>query len=64
MIGLPHVDKIVISDDSAISNSSLILSVPASCALYLSSDVKKIKIANVPLFMWNLNMYVLKEGTK
>lgn len=46
MIGLPYVDKIVISDDSAIPNSSLILSVPVSCALYLPSDVQKIKTAN------------------
>lgn len=64
MIELPFVDKISISDDSATSNGSLILSIPVPRALYLSSDVQKIKTANLPLLMWNLNMYVLEEGIK
>lgn len=33
--GLPFADKIVVSDDSAAFNGSLILSIPVSCVLYI-----------------------------
>lgn len=64
MIGLPFVDKIVISDDSATSNGSLILSIPVFCAAWLSSDVQKIKAANLPFLMQNLSMYMLEKELK
>lgn len=64
MIGLPFVDKTVLSDDSAISFGSLILSIPISCALYLSSDAQKIKTAKLLLLVWNFSLYMLEEGIK
>lgn len=62
--GLPFVDKVVVSDDSAAFSGSLILSIPVSCALYLFSDVQMIKAVNLPLLVWDLNTYLLGKGVK